>query len=588
MRALSNIVSITVLFLMVIGAVESNVGTVLKNLQDELHFKTLVLFFNSSDHCPASFDIKTLGVLHLITSEKGKHYLNAYVDRDVLVMVCLWQGLENHQLSALYDSLQHMRATPTLLLLRHNMLPVLKQLFTECLMHKMLNVIALVDNEDVLYSYRAFPHFEIRQKRLSAEGLYFESKLKDLGGHAIRTMPDRIWPRTVVYNDSNSQRKVGGYIATLIHTFADYLNATLDINWNEELLFQGQIVNLTTAGALDLPMCLFGGNFSELTYPIELAKWQLMLPVEPSVEINTLFFMVYEMNTHLLISVVMLLLMVLVWTMQGVDGVLRPFNCIDQVLRGFLAQSFVMPLTCPLLTPAIIHSLIAFSGLMLTNMYVAYLQMLFFQPPTTPEVTTYEGIRRTGHKIFLYDEELSLVKTTMGLDFWTANKDIFKITSSFTELQRLRGNLNTTFIYPITTSLWPMLKERQSKLKRPLFRVSPHFIWLHFVVFGLPVEENSIYKDPFNDYLSWIHATGLLSHWYRCAFFEMVQLGQLPSYQLEQDTTNRDMAWEDLVWIWAIFLVCCGLNCSVFLAELLYFRYVSKSAKASISQCLRG
>ncbi|KRF97850.1 uncharacterized protein Dwil_GK27341 [Drosophila willistoni] len=105
-------------------------------------------------------------------------------------------------------------------------------LFEECLSHKMLNVLALKTNEvnskmDQIYSYTAFPHFQMVQKRLSDVRIYFEPQIKNLYGYNIIVFPDNVLPRAVIHTDAQGHRQVTGYLSNILENFAKNLNASL-------------------------------------------------------------------------------------------------------------------------------------------------------------------------------------------------------------------------------------------------------------------------------------------------------------------------------------------------------------------------
>ncbi|KRF97852.1 uncharacterized protein Dwil_GK27939 [Drosophila willistoni] len=132
-------------------------------------------------------------------------------------------------------------------------------LFEECLSHKMLNVLALKTNEvnskmDQIYSYRAFPHFQMVQRPLNDIRIYFEPQIKNLYGYNIIAMPDNVLPRAVIYSNAQGQLQVTGYLAHLFQNFARNLNASLSFCclMQKEIYDDETLSNLMENGSVHL------------------------------------------------------------------------------------------------------------------------------------------------------------------------------------------------------------------------------------------------------------------------------------------------------------------------------------------------
>ncbi|ALC42808.1 Ir60b, partial [Drosophila busckii] len=544
----------------------------LNKLKNEVGYESILLLRKNSQDC--CNDLSQDSVTPIIISNANNSFnLVKQYNRRFLAVVCLNELWED-TLTVFFDYLQDMRETPSILLVDSEV-NISAQL-RYCFENKMLNVLCFNNNE-YLYSSRAFPTFRpFKRRKDSVKHNFFIPQLQNLHGAAIRTIPNNIIPRTVIYLQ-NEQIHIGGYLMSFMESFAKRLNATIQINWglkskpclnsmtNDSLMKQ-----LINQDEVDIPMKLANMRSKESylkSYALEISKWQLMLPTESTVDPSLLFYLAWDWRTIIMFLVVML---IFAWLLPNLCIKAKKnnflFNLEDPMLRSMLNQAFKLPQRPPM-KAIYIYALLFWSSFYWSIMYQANLSMLMVHPPQKTTIRNYEDLRRAQLKILLGKVDVDLMEQTIGRRVFLENFDVFKIVDTNTFLE-LRRQVNAAYSYPVTQNMWPLVDYKLAREQRARFRLSNDIVFLKFVLFTLPLPRNSIYLETLNQHIHQVHSSGLYNFWLHRTFNQLTAIGKISIEPIKLTTAGSHKSWQHYYYVWIMYIVCILISCIIFLVEL--------------------
>ncbi|XP_034650091.1 uncharacterized protein LOC117889754 [Drosophila subobscura] len=555
--------SLATLFCLIVSlsfaeAQEVALVNILQALKAEVSFRSVLLLQNQTDNCLTTGDLD-IGIPILNFDANQSFNIKLRFNKNLLALACLDSEGAAGTMSALYANLEEFRETPTLLMVTQA--TNLSEVFAECRLYGMLNVLALRGaDRELIYSFRAFPQVQVLRRRLGDIRRYFEPQVRDLAGYQIGILPYTVLPRSLIYRDASGERLMTGYLIQFIRNFAKSLNTTVLYLWHlmppNETPQQDSIVLTVNESHLDFPLAL--SNLDPEPFlgssVLEVSNWFLILPVEPNVPPSSLYFNLKGWPYFLTLMLLLALLLGNAHRLDSGMSFVLSFGHIfgDHVLRAILSQSFVWPRRLSS-SRTLLYILLMVAGIIISTFYSANLSTLLVDPPAAYRIRSYEDLRINRLKILLAEQETALMNVTNNKKFHE-NMDIFEIIPSTVEFMAKRSALNRSYAYPVTSTLWPFLQIKQSHLRRPIFRRCQEMLFLEFMPLTIPMHKNSVYRQVFNQYVANTHASGLYDLWFRQSFRELVRMGKL-NYSEETDhETYHDLIWEDYIYIWFVYI----------------------------------
>ncbi|KAH8297388.1 hypothetical protein KR044_011182, partial [Drosophila immigrans] len=587
-----------ILFACLVSAQVKVPEEIIKSLMIELEYESILVVDNKLTSCVIDLQVgSTTPIVNF--NENQDLSIKTLFNRRFLVLLCLGNN-STKPLKVLSKNLEGMRDAAILLMVNDGVNISLHNAFKCCLRNKMLNVLAIRNwkQDDHIYSYRAFPRLTLVKRHISEVDRFFVPQLRNMGGHPIETMPDNVLPRTVYYKDASGQPQMAGYLAPFLNNFARTLNATVKISWKhvpldepEEMIGRTGLY-LMGKGIVDIPLSLM--NIASTidhtsliaSYVMEISTWQLIVPVEAELKSELLIFAAATKAHIYLIVLVMTLFALMLHYLRirelekGEGGILRClYQLIDPVLRATLYQTFVLPRR-PSERLKAVYYLLFFFSFVSYNIYVAQLEMLLIHPPRETPIRTYQDLRKAGLKILLTADDNYLMKDSVGRHHMNEFWDVYEIVNR-SIFQTLRRQPNSSYAYPITHTLWPLIERKFAKQPFAPFRLSKEFTFLSLVPFGLPLPQNSIYEEALNRYILNTHCSGLYGLWFHQTFQSLVEIGKLEvlPYQSIGDTLHL-LRCGDLYLVWVLFLCHIGVAITAFVFEVglanvhLYINYI--------------
>ncbi|KAH8319640.1 hypothetical protein KR074_002820 [Drosophila pseudoananassae] len=564
-------------FILTIGLVRTeSLSYIIKSIKMETSYRTIILL-RSCDTC---WDETQFHDMVPVISFDGNQstYLKQNFNSKVLALVCLYDN-DNNMLGTLYSSLQEMRDTTTILFALSD--EQIRRTFLKCFNQKMLNVLAFKGaDRNTIYSYRAFPSFQIIRRNVTKIERYFKSQLKDLGGHIVKVLPDNTMPRTVAYRDANGNRKLAGYLFDFIKNYISTINATLQVVWDlvpeEGMIALPDLWRLSEKSEIDVPLGIFGLEIvtPRPFVPLQISSWYLMLPMEPAMP-RAEFFLNIGLKGMIPIAIVLAIVLSKAHQLERSSNENWPiFRIGSEVLRGVLAQTFILP-RC--LSPRLLflYWLLLMSGFFMNNYCTANVATWLVHPPKRQLIQNWEEMRHLKVKTLVVETELEYLKRILGKDVVDSHKDVFVVTDS-ADFQKKRMEMDPTYAYPVTGTLWPSLKDSQHRLKDPIFRQSKEFNFIPFLVLVIPVPPNSLFKKSLERYIGLTHQSGLFWMWFNRSFRVLNNLGKMSCKTDRQSQEFHKLVWKDFSFIWLGYMGGSAFSLTIFFLELGYHKWHAK------------
>ncbi|KAL7737373.1 hypothetical protein ACLKA6_012983 [Drosophila palustris] len=427
------------------------------------------------------------------------------------------------------------------------------------------------------FSCRCFKQENHVQLTLQDSSLIYVQQFRNMQGASIRSEADQLPPRAMIYRDVESGKfRMLGYVANLVNTFVERVNATLELRDDYEIgliTYQGDIVNWTQHNLLDvaatLDTTMLAENFDYLSYPYVITSYCLMIPVPAPMPYKKIYIMIVQplvLGLLALFFLVFSLLLIYSEELSWRDLSLANFLLNDRCLRGLLGQTFPLPANPSRHLKAICF-LICFASIMTTTMYESYLQAYFTHPPLEPFQRTLDDLRASPYRIASHRREANAL--LKGRNLTTNDGTNLYVLDSWPDFIKLRDFFNASYAYPVTGARWYSYAEKQRFFKSPVFYYSRDICMYSQMLLCIPLRPHLPYRDLFEEHMQLMQEFGMLKFWMGRSFFDMVHLGlsSLEDYSVPKPVEDA-IYLRDLTLILYFFLAGHLFACFVFAIEL--------------------
>nr|NP_725469.2 ionotropic receptor 52b [Drosophila melanogaster]AAM70972.2 ionotropic receptor 52b [Drosophila melanogaster] len=427
-----------------------------------------------------------------------------------------------------------------------------------------------------IYTCRYFQDPNVDEVNLSGTKPIFIEQFQNMKGKAIRIVPDLLPPRVMLYQDANDgELKMIGYVANLITNFAQKVNATLQLDFLKPSTSITEISRMAKDDELDMGITLEASlntsNLETSSYPYLLTSYCLMVQVPAKFPYNLVYALIVDPLVLGIIFVLFLLLSVLLiysqkmsWQDLSVANILLN----DKSLRGLLGQSFPFPLNASKKL-RLIFTILCFASIMLTTMYEAYLQSFFTNPPSEPEICSFQDVGSYNRRIAMSALEVNGLIKTNNSHFREIRMDDLEIFDNMPECYELRDAFNLSYNYVVTGDRWRSYAEQQTLFKEPVFYFARDLCFSRLIFLSVPLRRHLPYRHLFDEHMMQQHEFGFVNYWMSHSFFDMVRLGLTSLKDLSRPLAyTPSLLMDDISWIMKIYLAAIVLCVFCFLLEI--------------------
>ncbi|XP_039482888.1 uncharacterized protein LOC120446129 [Drosophila santomea] len=441
------------------------------------------------------------------------------------------------------------------------------------------NIAAIAEDFDrskTIYACRHFKDPNIEEVSLLDSKPVFIEQFRNMQGKPIRTAADLLSPRSMIYVDAKTgERKTTGYVANLVNTFAQRVNATLELEVLANKLIVKEILGMVENEQLDIGITLessFRMTFIDISsYPYILTSYCLMVQVPAKLPYNLVYAMIIDPLVLGIIFVLFCLLSVLLIYSQKMswqDLSLANILLNDKSLRGLLGQSFPFPLNASKKL-RLIFTILCFASIMLNTMYDAYLQSYFTNPPSEPEIGSFEDIGSYNRRIAMPALEVNGLIKTNNSHFREIRVEDLEIFDNMPEVYKLRDDFNLSYNYVVTGDRWRSYAELQTFFKEPVFYYARDLCFSRLIFLSVPLRRHLPYRHLFDEHMMQQHEFGFVNYWMSHSLFDMVRLDLTPLKDLSRPLAyTPSLLMDDISWILKIYLAAVVLCVLCFLLEI--------------------
>uniref|UniRef100_A0A6P4DYL3 Uncharacterized protein LOC108038383 n=1 Tax=Drosophila rhopaloa TaxID=1041015 RepID=A0A6P4DYL3_DRORH len=478
--------------------------------------------------------------------------LNDRFNRETMLLACLPEGPGGvAQLESLANNLNHLRTVRLLIEVVGSGQDLwASQLLSTCLRAGVMNVELYFRNYNhslILYTYRAFPRFELVKRGIGKGVELFSNKQLNLQGHRLRVMPDLSPPNTFDYLDAKGEKQVAGFLWDFIATFANSINASLEVirpNWRVIAVPESSfMLEYTAKGSIDVGLTTTFVSkrnilaLNQYTYPVLISSWCTMLPVERPLPTAKLF----ERILCPALAVILPLIIVVAWLL----------------LRH---RSWLINLRMARIVPRLVV-------LLLMATCNAQLLSLLISPPYQERITSFDDMLDTELSILGMRTEFYNFEGT----FRARYAGIFHLIDDPDELYDLRNHFNTSWAYTMPFTKWLVINTQQRFFSKPVFRLANDLCFCDFLPSSIVVAPHSIYWVSLKDFTLIAEQFGLIKHWIRKSYYDMVKAGRMSIKDYSQLVVLKPLGIGDLELVWRICGAATLLAVVIFLMELMFF-----------------
>ncbi|XP_005175490.2 uncharacterized protein LOC101887199 [Musca domestica] len=464
---------------------------------------------------------------------------------------------------------------------------VSRYMFEKCVQNNLLNVIILLGNfyeTMAFFAFELYPQFTLVNRSFghdATEVEVFPNKMSNLHGHRIRTYPDQMIPRSVVYRDQYGLPKMKGYVVSFLETFAKSINGTLwwPLNLQDDKpVFYQNIFDMAKADRFDIPTALvpalYGNSSKIMSRSYEERPWCIMVPVEKPHSykefiyrsLNPLFFLRFVLSMMVLSLILEFSTKIMYSKLnQDYEITLDKIILNTKIFRGIFGCSFkLQPNSTKSLK--ILYTILFIRGLLITVQFSAILQSFLTHPLIVP-VKNLKDLQANNLKIVIFKNDLDFIKNSRSLNYkrFLPGLEIFE---DYYKYRELHSSFNTSYAYPVHHSQWYIYRTQQSSLPKPLFRLSSMCL-NNMGNLGFVLPQNSLYLQPLNKFIIRANELGLPEYWMRLSYIELKKIGKIkniPNPILEIE--HRTMGPEEFNFIFEIMLKCYIFAFILLIAEI--------------------
>lgn len=443
-------------------------------------------------------------------------------------------------------------------------------------------------NETRIRTFKPYPSMYDIDITSEPVDSFFMDNIKDFKGYELKVPIKNDIPRILLNGDENSTH-LSGLIGKVFVEFLEHNNISLKNTANEmksksKGIDMVEIFNQFLDDNLEISVHIYtlletkaeGEEKAVVTlsYPVEIIKWCLMVPMKNEIPKSLVIVFPFQMGVWmtvfgsvLYVSMVFKLLGYFHPARKNVDNFLILTTAIAFVfnMNGFTK----IPHNPSIMTFGIFGMLFAF-GFIITNMYMAYLSSFLTVTVFGKQINSLEEIASENLTIQSLNHTHMYMKNALNLS--QQMLDFFQVEDDIDLFIENRDLFNTAYGYPITTDRWKFLENQQKQLTNKRFRLSD--ICFANVFSAYMMKYDSHLEAPLNRFIMRARDAGLFSHWEGETFNLAVHKKLIKMLPNEEELKTFTVVHFYLVFL--LLLACWFLGAVLLLTEVIINRRSNK------------
>ncbi|CAD7086959.1 unnamed protein product [Hermetia illucens] len=427
---------------------------------------------------------------------------------------------------------------------------------------RILNSLMVVN--DSVFTYNPYPEVNLVEVT-SSESLksIFPAKLVDLHGTAVKVVRSIDISRQVEYVDRNGNIQFGGYFMKTILAFIQKHNGTFveqtakkDMSDVGEMLINRKIDFVSLAMTTDMKRV-------QLSYPLSSIAPCVLIPYQKELPRVYYLMLPFQLSGWMLFGAGALLLFSVIAVTELLHRKSLASICQE---TAFLVWRII---TQQIHFPAEVRTnqwmmLIIFLAtlhfMLLLSLYQSGLSSFYTKSIPARQIDTPEDLVRTSYK---------LLSPRLHLDFMRQHElfpktvlDRFLVDDSLVKANLKQ--MDPRFGYLPPSEFKDILRELEQRPSTKLFHLTK--ICTPRSLLSVVNQNESPFKDIFDDVIFRLVDAGLMQKWERDTVYELKQVGFV-RMELVSESLLRPLEFEELYFVWVIYLVGVVLSAIVFCME---------------------
>uniref|UniRef100_A0A1I8NAC1 Ionotropic glutamate receptor C-terminal domain-containing protein n=1 Tax=Musca domestica TaxID=7370 RepID=A0A1I8NAC1_MUSDO len=511
----------------------------------------------------------------LLTKSQGDFLYRMHHNREVVAVLLLTQKMQEEVMKILADALNFLRETRIVVVAVDvwDQPEFRGELLTSCKVHNMTNVLLSFgysaknpgNSESTLfYALKPYPEYywtslspgDVEQENLK----YFPQHWLNFYNKTLLTYSDRASLRSLYYLDEEGQLKINGFVPRFVMLFAEHFNATLKsafpLDMQNPKHYATIMKEMVETNLLDIPMTLDTNphydRWFNMTDAYHHDRGLLIVPCAQALSIREVYVIILNwtfLGSVILCTVIFSLLQSLIDYLF--DGLLDLSRLLlsERIFPAVLGQDFTPPPKEPRKILKFVYLLLFIAGLFLNTLFSVNVSTLLTSPPKHRQIENPQDILESSLPILLHDAEAYAMRYRIE-DYVRA----VITTNNYSYLEGLRDNFNTSYSYYSSSTSWYKDLMRQQYLARKIFCTYDDLILFPYMPWGIPLQQNSPYREGLNYLLHWVHAFGFVEYWSDSTFWDLLKLKQVSIRDPYLQPGPLALTANDLFWTWMILI----------------------------------
>ncbi|KAH8312419.1 hypothetical protein KR044_010682 [Drosophila immigrans] len=542
--------------------------------------ETLLLLNRQQNENCNWMDLHQLDIPIVLLDELAAFHVKDFFNSNVITVVCMSELADLMLLPVLAKDLHRMRDVRVFIWLQNT--PTDPKFFLDMICEhashaNYLNLMVLNSVNESIVAYRLLPFPTPKLLRIKdiKKGRIFPILWRNLQNKTAVAVPSLYPPASYYHLDKRTgQNYLSGFMDRLIMEFAKKYNISLKMQRalnRTDFVYDSDIVQMTLRGEIDLSM---HGRFwrpdVESSTAIGNSNLFIVVPCGNVMGLNNVYqslknYFLIVLCVYLGFSVVETLLVAATCRIFG-----RRYRFSWASLFVNL-NSFRWVLGLPINVnrnrrSTSLHQIImimSIFSLIITCFFNANLSTLFTKRPADHHITNFQELEDSNLPIIFDNVFRSFSKDDLIAKHLNVDEKRGVFVSSHERLQLFFAQ-NCSYAYQMVSKVWDYFDRYQKYYNRKT--LCKHKALSIYEAFSLHVilRNNSIYRTPLNDFISWSHDLGFIQHWTD------------QSIQTLMDFSNRGRSpWHpaplnymNLQWVWRLIAIFYVIAILIFIAEL--------------------